>query len=137
VPYDEFARLRLQAPVAWFPDQGSGFWSVHRYADIVAASRDVATFSSGRGDQRVGQGAGVASPLSVLIAAVRVFAIGWIVSTFVTRLLTAGGDQVATAVGSIAALRAASGMGDDEVAAVDVGTLPFDPRVEVRRQDGS
>jgi cytochrome P450 len=49
VPYDEFARLRLQAPVAWLPDQGSGFWSVHRYADIVAASRDVMTFSSGRG----------------------------------------------------------------------------------------
>ena len=49
VPYDEFARLRLQAPVAWFPDEGSGFWSVHRYADIVAASRDVATFSSSRG----------------------------------------------------------------------------------------
>jgi len=49
VPYGEFARLRLEAPVAWFPDQGSGFWSVHRYADIVTASRDVATFSSGRG----------------------------------------------------------------------------------------
>jgi cytochrome P450 len=49
VPYEEFARLRRQAPVAWFPDQGSGFWSVHRYADIVAASRDVATFSSSRG----------------------------------------------------------------------------------------
>jgi cytochrome P450 len=49
VPYEEFARLRHQAPVAWFPDEGSGFWSVHRYADIVAASRDVATFSSSRG----------------------------------------------------------------------------------------
>ena len=49
VPYDEFGRLRREAPVAWFPDQGSGFWSVHRYADIVAASRDVATFSSARG----------------------------------------------------------------------------------------
>src|SRR6516165_7552159 len=49
VPYDEFARLRRQAPVAWSPDQGSGFWSVHRYADIIAASRDVATFSSARG----------------------------------------------------------------------------------------
>jgi cytochrome P450 len=49
VPYHEFARLRREAPVAWFPDQGSGFWSVHRYADIVAASRDVATFSSSRG----------------------------------------------------------------------------------------
>jgi cytochrome P450 len=31
------------------PDEGSGFWSVSRYADIVAASRDVATFSSSRG----------------------------------------------------------------------------------------
>jgi len=25
VPYHEFARLRRQAPVACFPDQGSGF----------------------------------------------------------------------------------------------------------------
>jgi len=49
VPYDEFTRLRREAPVAWFPDEGSGFWSVHRYADIVTASRDVATFSSDRG----------------------------------------------------------------------------------------
>src|SRR5215831_19995734 len=49
VPYEEFGRLRREAPVAWFPDQGSGFWSVHGYADIVAASRDVATFSSSRG----------------------------------------------------------------------------------------
>jgi len=49
VPYDEFGRLRREAPVAWFPDEGSGFWSVHRYGDIVAASRDVAAFSSGRG----------------------------------------------------------------------------------------
>jgi cytochrome P450 len=49
VPYDKFGRLRREAPVAWFPDDGSGFWSVHRYADIVAASRDVATFSSARG----------------------------------------------------------------------------------------
>jgi cytochrome P450 len=49
VPHAEFARLRREAPVAWFPDEGSGFWSVHRYADIVAASRDVVTFSSARG----------------------------------------------------------------------------------------
>jgi cytochrome P450 len=48
VPYDEFARLRREAPVAWSPGEG-GFWSVTRYADIVSASRDVATFSSGRG----------------------------------------------------------------------------------------
>jgi cytochrome P450 len=49
VPHAEFTRLRREAPVAWFRDEGSGFWSVHRYADIVAASRDVATFSSARG----------------------------------------------------------------------------------------
>ncbi len=48
VPYEEFARLRREAPVAWCPGEG-GFWSVTRYADIVAASRDVATFSSSRG----------------------------------------------------------------------------------------
>ena len=49
VPYEEFRRLRREAPVAWFPDQGSGFWSVHRYQDIVAATRDVMTFSSAHG----------------------------------------------------------------------------------------
>jgi cytochrome P450 len=50
-PYAEFARLRREAPVSWCaePSPNSGFWSVTRYADIVAASRDVATFPSGRG----------------------------------------------------------------------------------------
>jgi cytochrome P450 len=51
VPYDDFARLRQQDPVAWFPEPApnSGFWSVHRYEDIAAVSRDVKTFSSARG----------------------------------------------------------------------------------------
>src|SRR6516162_2383200 len=51
VPYHEFARLRRVAPVAWHdePPPNSGFWSVCGYSDIVAASRDVATFSSARG----------------------------------------------------------------------------------------
>ena len=51
VPYAEFARLRREAPVAWFDEAApnSGFWSVHRYQDIVSASRDVAGFSSARG----------------------------------------------------------------------------------------
>jgi cytochrome P450 len=51
VPYADFARLRREAPVAWFDEAppNSGFWSVHRYDDIVTASRDVATFSSARG----------------------------------------------------------------------------------------
>jgi cytochrome P450 len=49
VPYDEFARRRREAPVAWSPGEGPGFWSVTGYADIVTASRDVATFSSSGG----------------------------------------------------------------------------------------
>jgi cytochrome P450 len=51
VPYGEFARLRRVAPVAWCQESApnAGFWSVLRYADILAASRDVATFSSSRG----------------------------------------------------------------------------------------
>jgi cytochrome P450 len=54
VPYAEFARLRREEPVSWHaepagPAPHSGFWSVNRYADIVAASRDTATFSSARG----------------------------------------------------------------------------------------
>ena len=51
VPYAEFARLRRDAPVAWFdePAPNSGFWSVHGYQDIVSASRNVAEFSSARG----------------------------------------------------------------------------------------
>jgi cytochrome P450 len=51
VPYREFARLRRKAPVAWCGEAppNSGFWSVHCYSDIITASRDVATFSSGRG----------------------------------------------------------------------------------------
>jgi len=51
VPYREFARLRYDAPVAWFDEDApnSGFWSVHRYSDIMTASRDVATYSSARG----------------------------------------------------------------------------------------
>ncbi len=51
VPYPEFARLRREAPVAWHDEAppNSGFWSVLCYKDIVAASRDVGTFSSARG----------------------------------------------------------------------------------------
>ncbi len=51
VPYEEFARLRREAPVTWFDEDApnSGFWSVHRYADIVELSRDVRRFSSAMG----------------------------------------------------------------------------------------
>src|SRR5262249_6140526 len=56
-----------------------------------------------------GQGGGVASPLSVLIAAVGVFALGWIVSTYAKQIHAAGslydyvtrglGERVGTAAG--------------------------------------
>jgi cytochrome P450 len=51
VPYEEFARLRYEAPVAWSdePAGGPGFWSVVRYDDIVMASKDTRTLSSSRG----------------------------------------------------------------------------------------
>ncbi len=51
VPYEEFARLRQEAPIAWFDEAppNHGFWSVHRYGDIVEISRDTARFSSATG----------------------------------------------------------------------------------------
>lgn len=51
VPYEEFARMRRDAPIAWFDEEepNHGFWSVHRYADIVDMSRDTAHFSSATG----------------------------------------------------------------------------------------
>jgi cytochrome P450 len=60
VPYDEFARLRRDAPVAWIDEvprwlhsstgsaatQGGGYWAVSRYATVMAASRQPEIFSS-------------------------------------------------------------------------------------------
>lgn len=50
-PWKLFRALRDDEPVAWTPepDDGSGFWSVTRHADIVAVSRDWETFTSSRG----------------------------------------------------------------------------------------
>ena len=47
------ARLRRERPIAWHqhPDSGRGFWSLTRYDDIAAASRDWETFSSAYGIQ--------------------------------------------------------------------------------------
>ena len=47
------ALLRRERPVAWHqhPDSGRGFWSLMRYDDIAAASRDWETFSSASGIQ--------------------------------------------------------------------------------------
>jgi cytochrome P450 len=50
-PFAVWRRLRAEAPVHWNPpsDGSPGFWSVTRYEDIVAVSRDTATFSSRHG----------------------------------------------------------------------------------------
>ena len=50
VPHATFSRLRREDPVHWTPEaDGSGFWSVTRYHDALAVSRDVETFTSSRG----------------------------------------------------------------------------------------
>ena len=47
VPHETFAKLRADAPVSFHHDPASpGFWSVHRYDDVVAVNRDNTTFSS-------------------------------------------------------------------------------------------
>jgi cytochrome P450 len=48
-PHALFARMRAEAPVCWHPEpQGPGFWALTRHADVLAVSRDAATFSSAR-----------------------------------------------------------------------------------------
>lgn len=50
VPHAAFARLRREDPVAWIDEMdGSGFWAVTRYDDIVDASRDWRTFTVTKG----------------------------------------------------------------------------------------
>jgi cytochrome P450 len=47
VPYEWFALLREQEPVFWQDERdGRGFWSLTTYDDVLAASKDYATFSS-------------------------------------------------------------------------------------------
>jgi cytochrome P450 len=50
VPHHWFRLLREEAPVYWHPTrEGSGFWVLTKYHDLVAVSMDTATFSSARG----------------------------------------------------------------------------------------
>lgn len=49
VPHEAFTTLRREAPVFWHELEGEkapGFWALTKHADVRAASRDVATFSS-------------------------------------------------------------------------------------------
>ena len=50
-PFDLFARLRAEAPVAWQREgsQGPGFWALTRYDDVMKVDGDPQTFSSQRG----------------------------------------------------------------------------------------
>jgi cholest-4-en-3-one 26-monooxygenase len=48
VPFESFRRLRAEAPVYWHPEtEGSGFWAITRYADVVHVSLNHRIFSSG------------------------------------------------------------------------------------------
>lgn len=72
VPYEEFARLRRETPIAWVDEvplwrhgaaggrtvRGRGYWAVTRHATIVAISRQPDVFSSGA------RGAFLADPVS-------------------------------------------------------------------------
>jgi cytochrome P450/nitrite reductase/ring-hydroxylating ferredoxin subunit len=50
VPHEWFAVLRRAAPLHWQDErEGAGFWSFTRYDDIVAVSKDYATYSSETG----------------------------------------------------------------------------------------
>lgn len=46
-PFPAFRRLRAESPVHWH--ETPGFWAVTRYEDVLAVSRDPATFCSSRG----------------------------------------------------------------------------------------
>jgi cytochrome P450 len=47
-PYPVYRRLREEAPV--YHNERRGFWGLSRFADVVAALKDTARFSSARGD---------------------------------------------------------------------------------------
>jgi cholest-4-en-3-one 26-monooxygenase len=50
VPHDMLATLRSEAPICWQDEpDGSGFWAVTRYDDVVAINRDWEMYSSNRG----------------------------------------------------------------------------------------
>ena len=50
VPHAWLAKLRRDAPLRWQDEAGgNGYWSLTRYDDIVAVSKDYATFSSETG----------------------------------------------------------------------------------------
>jgi cytochrome P450 len=63
-PFPDLARLRRQAPVAHHSPTGA--WVLSRHADVTAASRDPATFCSGRGILLMEIGAEYDSPPTMM-----------------------------------------------------------------------
>jgi len=56
VPHETFALLRREAPVYRHPQpNASPFWAITRYRDVMAVSRDAATFSSERRGALLGE----------------------------------------------------------------------------------
>ena len=51
IPHEAFAEMRKTPGLTWSPDSDGtlGFWSVTRFDDLVAVSRDTATYSSAEG----------------------------------------------------------------------------------------
>jgi cytochrome P450 len=59
VPHDAYDRFRREAPVAWVNEgahnghHGAGFWSLTRWADVVAVHKDWRTYSSESGGTEI------------------------------------------------------------------------------------
>jgi cytochrome P450 len=50
VPHERFRRLREEQPLSFHEEEnGSGFWALVRYQDVIDVGRDWRTFSSAQG----------------------------------------------------------------------------------------
>ena len=50
VPHATFQRLRDEDPISWWDEaDGSGFWAVTRYDDLLSVSHNPRLFSTARG----------------------------------------------------------------------------------------
>jgi cytochrome P450 len=62
--FEMYRRLRDEEPVAW--DEELGYWAVSRHADVLAVSRDPATFCSSKGILTFEIGVDYASPPTMM-----------------------------------------------------------------------
>jgi len=54
IPHDLFAGLRNNQPITWYPGPHHGYWCITRHEDVLAVSKDTATFSSQVGGVGIG-----------------------------------------------------------------------------------